>query len=165
MERPKLRGTTKRFALQLFGTGVLRTNALKALVIASSVRGQSVRDVEATLTEALGEQASVTKSTVSRICAELPHPARATRSASGGGGPECLRPRGVTRALRQPAGLPRSAAHRTSPFLVFTTLPASRLPSPPPANRADPAPAHSGDQVTDGQRRLPMPPLRGPARR
>jgi len=71
LERPKLRGTTERFASQLFGTGVLRTNALEALVIASFVRGLSVRDVEATLTEALGEQARVTKSTLSRICAEL----------------------------------------------------------------------------------------------
>jgi len=59
LERPKLRGTTERFASQLFGTGVLRTNALEALVIASFVRGLSVRDAEATLTEALGEQASV----------------------------------------------------------------------------------------------------------
>jgi len=71
LERPKLRGTTERFASQLFGTGVLRTNALEALVIASFVRGLSVRDVEATLTEALGEQASVSKSAVSRICSEL----------------------------------------------------------------------------------------------
>jgi len=29
LERPKLRGTTERFASQLFGTGVLRTNALE----------------------------------------------------------------------------------------------------------------------------------------
>ncbi len=71
LERPKLRGTTERFASQLFGTGVLRTNALEALVIASFVRGLSVRDVEATLTEALGEQASVSKSAVSRVCAQL----------------------------------------------------------------------------------------------
>ncbi len=71
LQRPKLRGTTERFASQLFGTGVLRTNALEALVIASFVRGLSVRDVEATLVEALGEQASVSKSAVSRICAQL----------------------------------------------------------------------------------------------
>jgi len=71
LERPKLRGTTERFASQLFGTGVLRTNALEALVIASFVRGLSVRDVEASLGEALGEQAAVSKSAVSRVCAEL----------------------------------------------------------------------------------------------
>ena len=71
LERPKLRGTTERFASQLFGTGVLRTNALEALVIASFVRGLSVRDVEASLVEALGEQAAVSKSAVSRVCAEL----------------------------------------------------------------------------------------------
>ena len=71
LHRPKLRGTTERFASQLFGTGVLRTNALEALVIASFVRGLSVRDVEDTLVEALGEQAAVSKSAVSRICAQL----------------------------------------------------------------------------------------------
>lgn len=71
LQRPKLRGTTERFASQLFGTGVLRTNALEALVIASFVRGLSVRDVEATLIEALGDQAAVSKSVVSRICGQL----------------------------------------------------------------------------------------------
>jgi transposase-like protein len=71
LQRPKLRGTTERFASQLFGTGVLRTHALEALVIASFVRGLSVRDVEATLVEALGQDAAVSKSAVSRVCAEL----------------------------------------------------------------------------------------------
>ncbi len=71
LQRPKLRGTTERFASVLFGAGVLRTNALEALVIASFVRGLSVRDVEATLIEALGPDAGVGKSTVSRICEEL----------------------------------------------------------------------------------------------
>src|SRR5512146_1187135 len=71
LERPKLRGTTERFASQLFGTGVTRTNALEALVIAGFVRGLSVRDVEAALTDALGEQATVSKSTVSRVCEQL----------------------------------------------------------------------------------------------
>src|SRR5664279_212118 len=45
LSRPKLRGTTEAFASQLFGTGVTRTNALEALVIASFVRGLSTRDV------------------------------------------------------------------------------------------------------------------------
>ena len=40
-------------------------------MIAGFVRGLSTRDVEAALVEALGEQAAVSKSTVSRICAEI----------------------------------------------------------------------------------------------
>ena len=71
LARPKLRGTTERFASQLFGKGVTKTNALESLVIAGFVRGLSTRDVEAALVEALGEQAAVSKSTVSRICAEI----------------------------------------------------------------------------------------------
>jgi putative transposase len=55
----------------LFGVGVTRTNPLEALVIAGFVRGLSVRDVEAALTEALGEQATVSKSTVSRVCEQI----------------------------------------------------------------------------------------------
>jgi transposase-like protein len=66
LQRPKLRGTTERFASQLFGKGVTKTNALEALVIAGFVRGLSTRDVEAALTEALGESATVSRSTVSR---------------------------------------------------------------------------------------------------
>jgi transposase-like protein len=68
LERPKLRGTTERFASRLFGKGVCRTNALESLVIAGFVRGLSVRDVEATLAEALGPEAALSKSTVSRVC-------------------------------------------------------------------------------------------------
>lgn len=71
LERPKLRGTTERFASQLFGKHVTKTNALEALVIAGFVRGLSTRDVEAALTEALGQSAAVSKSTVSRICADI----------------------------------------------------------------------------------------------
>ncbi|BBN46565.1 MULTISPECIES: transposase [Mycobacterium] len=71
LARPKMRGTTERFASQLFGKGVTKTNALEALVIAGFVRGLSVRDVEATLVEALGEAAAVSKSTVSRICEDI----------------------------------------------------------------------------------------------
>jgi transposase-like protein len=40
-------------------------------VIAGFVRGLSVRDVEATLAEALGAQAALSKSTVSRICQQV----------------------------------------------------------------------------------------------
>ena len=71
VQRPKLRGTTERFASQLFGTGVAKTNALEALVIAGFVRGLSTRDIEATLVEALGEQAAVSKSSVSRVCEQI----------------------------------------------------------------------------------------------
>jgi putative transposase len=66
--RPKLRGATEAFASRLFGTGVTKTNALESLVIAGFVRGLSVRDVEATLADALGAEAALSKSTVSRIC-------------------------------------------------------------------------------------------------
>ena len=68
IERPKLRGTDEAFASRLLGVGVCRTNALESLVIAGFVRGLSVRDVEATLADALGAQAALSKSTVSRIC-------------------------------------------------------------------------------------------------
>jgi putative transposase len=71
LQRPKVRGTSERFASQLFGAQVTKTNALETLVIASFVRGLSVRDVEAALAEALGESATVSKSTVSRVCADL----------------------------------------------------------------------------------------------
>jgi transposase-like protein len=47
LSRPKLRGTTEAFASRLFGSHVTKTNALESLVIASFVRGLSVRDVEA----------------------------------------------------------------------------------------------------------------------
>jgi putative transposase len=68
LERPKLRGTTAAFASRLFGKHVTKTNALESLVIASFVRGLSVRDVEATLAEALGDQAAISKSTVAQVC-------------------------------------------------------------------------------------------------
>uniref|UniRef100_UPI001A957DA0 transposase n=1 Tax=Mycobacteroides abscessus TaxID=36809 RepID=UPI001A957DA0 len=48
LERPKLRGTMVAFASRLFGKHVTKTNTLESLVIASFVRGLSVRDVEAT---------------------------------------------------------------------------------------------------------------------
>ena len=71
LARPKLRGTTEKFASRLFGSHVTRTHALESLVIASFVRGLSVRDVEAALAEALGDQAAISKSTVSVICGQL----------------------------------------------------------------------------------------------
>ena len=66
--RPKLRGTTEAFASTLFGTSVTKSNALESLVIAGFVRGLSVRDVEDTLADALGAEAALSKSTVSRVC-------------------------------------------------------------------------------------------------
>jgi transposase-like protein len=71
LQRPKLRGTNEKFASQLFGTQVTKTHALEALVIAGFVRGLSVRDVEAALADALGPEAALSKSTVSRVCAEI----------------------------------------------------------------------------------------------
>src|SRR6476660_9570674 len=71
LARPKLRGTTEAFASRLFGSHVTKTNALETLVIASFVRGLSVRDVEAALAEALGDQAAISKSTVSSVCGQL----------------------------------------------------------------------------------------------
>jgi len=68
LARPKLRGTTAAFASRLLGRGVCRTNAIESLIIAGYVRGLSTRDVEAALAEALGESASVSKSTLSRVC-------------------------------------------------------------------------------------------------
>jgi putative transposase len=71
LARPRLRGTTEAFASRLFGSHVTKTNALESLVIASFIRGLSVRDVEATLADALGDQAAISKSTVSSICQQI----------------------------------------------------------------------------------------------
>ena len=71
LARPKLRGTSEAFASRLFGSHVTKTNALETLVIASFVRGLSVRDVEAALAETLGDQAAISKSTVSSICQQI----------------------------------------------------------------------------------------------
>jgi putative transposase len=68
VQRPKLRGTSEPFVSRLFGAAVTKSNALECLVIASFVRGLSVRDVEATLADALGVDGKVSKSEVSRIC-------------------------------------------------------------------------------------------------
>jgi putative transposase len=68
LKRQKLRGTTEVFSSRLLGKGVTRTNALESLVIGGYVRGLSTRDIEATLAEALGPEASVSKSTVSHVC-------------------------------------------------------------------------------------------------
>jgi transposase-like protein len=71
LKRPKLRNTTEQFASQILGKGVVRTNPLEALVISGWVRGLSDRDIEALLAEALGPEAALSRSTVSRICERL----------------------------------------------------------------------------------------------
>ena len=71
LKRPKLRNTTERFASTLFGKGVVRSAPLEALVISGWVRGLSDRDIESLLTEALGPEAALSKSTASRICQRL----------------------------------------------------------------------------------------------
>src|SRR2546426_7943599 len=70
LERPRLRNASALgFASEIVGKGVARTHALEALVIASFLRGLSVRDVEAALEEAF-DGPVVSKSTVSRICTD-----------------------------------------------------------------------------------------------
>jgi putative transposase len=71
LQRPKLRHAHAALGDQLFGQGVTRTNALETLVISCWVRGLSDRDVEAMLSEVFGEQATISRSTVSRICQRL----------------------------------------------------------------------------------------------
>ena len=61
LKRQKLRGTSEAFSSRLLGAGVTRTNALESLIIAGYVRGLSTRDIEATLSEALGAEATVSK--------------------------------------------------------------------------------------------------------
>jgi len=68
LKRPKVRGTLEKFSSRLLGKHVTRTNALESLVISGWVRGLSDRDIEAALREALGPEATISKSTVSRIC-------------------------------------------------------------------------------------------------
>lgn len=71
LERPKLRGTDETFASRLLGKHVARSNALESLAISGWVRGLSDRDIEAALAEALGPDAALSKSTVSRVCQTL----------------------------------------------------------------------------------------------
>jgi hypothetical protein len=68
LARPKLRGTDEAFASRRLGKHDTRTHALESVTIAGYVRGLSTRDVEASLAEALGAEAALSKSTVSRVC-------------------------------------------------------------------------------------------------
>src|SRR5919201_460994 len=71
LQRPKLRHVHAALCDQLFGQGVSRTNALETLVISCWVRGLSDRDVVAMLVEVFGEQATISRTTASRICQRL----------------------------------------------------------------------------------------------
>jgi putative transposase len=71
VEIPRVREAAAPFVSRLFarGTKLLRTEALKALVIGAFVRGLSMRDVESLCEEAgLG---SVSKASAARMCKEL----------------------------------------------------------------------------------------------
>jgi putative transposase len=70
LERPRVRNASALgFASEIVGKGVARTHALEALIVCSFLRGLSVRDIEAALEETF-EGPVVSKSTVSRICAD-----------------------------------------------------------------------------------------------
>jgi transposase-like protein len=71
LQRPKLRHAHAGLCDQLFGQSVTRTNALETLVISCWVRGLSDRDVEAMLAEVFGEDATISRTTASRICQRL----------------------------------------------------------------------------------------------
>jgi putative transposase len=71
LQRPKLRHAHAALCDQLFGESVTRTNALETLVISCWVRGLSDRDVEAMLVEVFGEDATISRTTASRICQRL----------------------------------------------------------------------------------------------
>ena len=86
LERPKLRGTAEASCWRLLGLSVTRSGALEALIISSFVRGLSVRDVEATLEEALGPEAGISRSTVGRICHQIGSATRSRRGSTPGGG-------------------------------------------------------------------------------
>ena len=62
-----MRATSEAFALGCSARGS-PDHALESLVIAGFVRGLSVRDVEASLADALGPDSTISKSTVCRIC-------------------------------------------------------------------------------------------------
>jgi hypothetical protein len=72
LDRPKVRGTAQRFASQLLGAHVDRPDQRARGVGHRRVRPRPLdRDFEATLAEALGAQAALSRSTVGRICAQL----------------------------------------------------------------------------------------------
>jgi len=71
VEIPQVREAAEPFVLRRFpyGTRLLRTDPLKAMIVGAFVRGLSMRDVESLCEQAgLGK---VSKSTASRVCSEL----------------------------------------------------------------------------------------------
>ena len=136
---PKLRNTTEAFASRLLGTGVTKTHALESLVIAGFVRGLSTRDVEATLAEALGEQATVSRSTVSRICAQISEEMASLAAAS---------PRRARAGLPVPGRLASSATTWARP----PSRCSRRGASPPRASRCSSGwPPPPGSPPTPGR--------------
>ena len=111
IDRPKLRGTDEAFASRLLGVGVCRTNALESLVIAGFVRGLSLRDVEATLAEALGTEAALSRSTVSRVCEAIKNEVRHLEAPSRGRTRDTGRARDREATSRGSASRSRTVAH------------------------------------------------------
>ena len=84
LERPRVRNASALgFTSAIVGKGVCRTHALEALVVCSFLRGLSVRDVEAALEEAF-DGPVLSKSTVSRICADTRERGKASGYAASG---------------------------------------------------------------------------------
>jgi putative transposase len=71
LQRPKLRHAHAALCDQLVGANISRTNALERLVISGWVRGLSDRDVAAMLVEVFGQDATISRTTASRICQRL----------------------------------------------------------------------------------------------
>ena len=71
LSRPKLRGTTEVFASRLFGLHVTKTNALESLVIASFVRGLSVRYAEAAWPRRSATRPRSPSPRVSAVCGQI----------------------------------------------------------------------------------------------
>jgi transposase-like protein len=69
IEIPQVRETALPFVPKWHCKRLLRTDPLKALIVGGFVRGLSMRDVESLCEEA--GLAKISKSTVSRVCAEL----------------------------------------------------------------------------------------------
>lgn len=152
LARPKLGGTDQRFASRRLGAHVTRTNALEALVIAGVVRGLSTRDVEAALAEALGPQAALSRSTVSRICAAISDEFTvwSTRSLADveldylylAGTHFCYHPGARAEPVLSPMGSPRPALRCSSgwrpPAAKATTRGSTSSPTCPPGGCAHP---------------------------
>jgi putative transposase len=68
LKRPKLRGTTEQFASRLLGKGVTRTNALESRSSPASSGGCRWATWKRP-SEALGPEATESKSSVSRVSA------------------------------------------------------------------------------------------------